>query len=94
MVVQFGAVRLSKGRTYRKLGAFAFESADQAVAMAWEEEEGAGLAVDLPPPTSCLDAMGLPVSRRPIKLGPSPCYLLDRPGEAGKLLRALAAARP
>lgn len=82
---------------YRKLGQFAhavaFESVQQAVVMTWEEEEGAGQVLDVPPLVSCLDTMGLLVSRRPLKLGPSPCYLVARPGEANKLLRAFAETR-
>jgi hypothetical protein len=79
---------------YRRLGkaghAATFETGRQAVLILWEAENGPNSALSgIPEGVRCLDMMGREIATRPVKLSPSPVYLLSAPGRAKELLDSL-----
>jgi hypothetical protein len=79
---------------YRRLNAAghaaAFDTGRQSVLIAWEEEEGPNSALSgIPGEVRCLDMMGREAAARPVKLSPSPAYLVGPAGKARELLASL-----
>lgn len=79
----------SEGQATESVYAYAFQCGDRALVAAWIDEtttDDFNLGIEIPRGTDAFNIVGLPLSARLIRLGPSPVYLVSRSRTAKELL--------